>query len=244
MIVVYKESGWVITTQRSHGILAAQVAMHWKNAPFHDRWLETILATAEHDDAENELDGENLLTENGGPLDYKMKKFDLGHCQKLVIHAATKSQYIYLLTSLHMEFLYRDEAKKNKQASHFLNAERKKRTAICKKLSLTPKKAREIYSLFEWCDAFSLLLCQHAIPPENRKLEISTGPDGKPYLLSRLKDNQLLVEPWPFDTASFEVHFESRTIRKIKFESSAELRAEFIKTPVEEIKYHVCKKHA
>jgi hypothetical protein len=30
MIVNYKETGWEVITQRSHGILAAQIALQWQ----------------------------------------------------------------------------------------------------------------------------------------------------------------------------------------------------------------------
>jgi hypothetical protein len=242
MIVVYKETGWKITTQRSHGILAAQIGMHWKNFPLPERWLETLMAIGEHDDAENELDGENLLTENGGPLNYSMKTFDLAHCEKLVIHAVAKSQFMYLLTSLHMEFLYRPEAKKNKTARHFLAVQKKEREYICKKLGISKTNAGKVYSLLQWCDAFSLLLCQRDLPPENRKIEISTGPDSTRYELSRLKNNILTVDPWPFQSKSFSVYFEYRTIKKMKFANSADLRNEFIAAPTQEIVYEISKR--
>lgn len=91
MIVNYKETGWEIITQRAHGLLAAQLAFQWRKEDRPVRWVETILAIAEHDDAENELDGENLLTEAGGPLNFSMKTFEVDHCQKLSSLTITKA---------------------------------------------------------------------------------------------------------------------------------------------------------
>src|SRR4051794_8176184 len=106
MIVTYRQNGWEVITQRAHGILAAQIGFNWKVRQRPDRWCETLLAIAEHDDAEMELSGEQLITESGGPLDYSMKTFDLEHCERVAAFSITKSRYIALLTSMHMEFLY------------------------------------------------------------------------------------------------------------------------------------------
>jgi hypothetical protein len=53
MIVNYIEPGWQIITQRSHGLLAAQICAQWKNNNQPKRWVETLIATAEHDDVYN-----------------------------------------------------------------------------------------------------------------------------------------------------------------------------------------------
>ncbi len=76
MIVTYTEGGFHVVTQRSHGVLAAQNAAQWKNPSIEDRWVETLLAIAEHDDAEVEPDGEAVLTKQGGPLYFNMKEYD------------------------------------------------------------------------------------------------------------------------------------------------------------------------
>ncbi len=46
MIVTYKEDGWQVVTQRSHGILAAQVGAQWKIKERPSRWTDTLLAIA------------------------------------------------------------------------------------------------------------------------------------------------------------------------------------------------------
>lgn len=55
------------------------LASEWKISDRPERWLETLLAIAEHDDAEIELDGENLLSSTGGLLKFSRKEFDLAH---------------------------------------------------------------------------------------------------------------------------------------------------------------------
>lgn len=242
MIVNYKETGWEVVTQRAHGIVAAQVAMHWKAKERPTRWLETLLAIAEHDDAEVELDGENLITDTGGPLNFSMKLFDLEHCEKLAMLTITKSRYIALLASMHMDFLHRGEEKDNSEARRFLEHQRALQAQWREALGIDKKEAERIYYLLEWCDAFSLLLCRQQVQPEKRGIEISTGPDGIVYQLFEVEEGVLTVEPWPFESNTFSVAFESREIQQLKFESSSEFRSAFIHAPVKETVWKLAKK--
>ena len=234
MIVNYKEEGWEVITQRSHGILAAQWAAQWKWKVQPARWMELILAIAEHDDAENELDGENLLTPTGGPLNFDMKNFDLQLCTQLSTLTLTKSRYIALLTSMHMVFLYSKDEATDPAAKTFLDEQRTWQARWRKELHLTKEEAQQAYSLLEWCDALSLLLCTEDLQPENRRLEISTGPDGKSYSLVQLDENTLTISPWPFRDDTFRVCFEKRVIPQLQFSSSGEFREAFVAAKVEE----------
>lgn len=244
MIVNYTEEGWQVITQRAHGLLAAQLAMQWQTKDRPDRWTETVLAIAEHDDAEVELDGENLLTSGGGPLNFDMKNFELPHCRKLASLSQTKSRFIALLTSLHMEFLYKKDEATNPEAKAFLQEQRKLQEGWRKELGLKKEEALRTYDLLEWCDACSLLLCQEQQQPEKRKLEISTGPDKKMYRLAQVDEATLTVEPWPFETTRFTVCFESRLIKQLQFASSADFRKAFLQAPVEETRWVLEKQKA
>lgn len=235
MIVTYGEEGWRIVTQRAHGMLAAQLAFHWKEKDRPERWVETLLAIAEHDDAEVELDGENLLTEQGGPLNFNMKVFDLPHCEKLSALSITKSRYLALLTSMHMNFLYKEEA----GAALFLKEQKKMRETWRKGLGMTKQECERIYSLLEWCDAFSLLLCQDQVQPEHRSIEISTGPEKNKFQLVKIDDERLTISPWPFEVPALKVHFETRIIKQLQFKSSATFRKAFYKAPVNEISWEL-----
>ncbi|MEO6820729.1 MAG: DUF3891 family protein, partial [Ginsengibacter sp.] len=241
MIVTYKEDGWHVVTQRSHGILAAQICTNWQVKDRPERWIETIIAIAEHDDAEVELDGENVLTPQGGPLNYDMKIFDLAHCEKLSTLTQTKNRYIALLTSLHMEFLYREEAVDNSVCRNFLKSQASLQDKWRKELKITEAESLRIYNLMEWCDAFSLLLCQNRLQPEKRKLEISTGPDKKMYYLLQISDETITVDPWPFKAKNFKVTFEYRVIKQLQFGSSADFRKAFLEAPVTEQIWNVSK---
>jgi len=234
MIVNYKEDGWEIITQRAHGLLAAQIAMHWNMKERPARWTETLLAIAEHDDAEVEPEGKNLLTKQGGPLNFAMRSFELEHCERLSRFSITKSRYIALLTSMHMEFLHKKEEQTNKEAKKFLLEQRKMQAAWRLELQLEEETVKKIYSFMEWCDAFSLLICQNQIQPEQRSVEISQGPNGKKYQLYQVDKNKLTIDPWPFEPSSFKVYFESRLINQLQFKDTLEFKEAFNKAKVDE----------
>lgn len=121
MIVNFSELGSEIIKQRAHGLLAAQIVMEWRKKDLPDCWPETVLATAEHDDAQVELEADDLLRPQGGPVNFRMKLFEADHCLHLLNLAQSKSRYIGLLISLHMVFLHHIEAESNPEAKLFLD---------------------------------------------------------------------------------------------------------------------------
>lgn len=168
-----------------------------------------------------------------------MKVFDKEHCNKLAMLSQSKNRYIALLTSLHMEFLSRKDARENAEAKVFLKEQAALRRKWQKELDLSEEEILRTYDLLEWCDACSLLLCEDQLQPENRKIEISKGPDKKIYQLLQTSDRSISLTPWPFEMRKFTVRFEWRLVRKIQFNSSAEFRKEFLKAPVKETEWNV-----
>ncbi|RYE17719.1 MAG: DUF3891 family protein [Sphingobacteriaceae bacterium] len=141
MIVNYTEAGWEIVLQRAHGLLAAQLAAQWKKEERPERWTETILAIGEHDDAQTELEQNDLITAQSGPVNFKMKTFELPHCQQMIDFSLSKSQYIALLTAMHINFLHVKEAKTNAEARSFLNELEALRISWRKALNITEQEA-------------------------------------------------------------------------------------------------------
>ena len=234
MIVNYTNQGWEIITQRAHGLLAAQVAMQWAVKDRPERWTETLLAIAEHDDARTELESDNLLTPQCGPLNFDMQLFDPEHCRLLANFSLSKSRYIALLTSMHMAFLYQKEEKTNPLVKPFLKEQALLQKQWLKELNIKPAEGRRIYHLLEWCDAFSLLLCQHEVQPEQRTIEISRGPDEKPFVLQST-GNCLTVKPWPFEVKTFEVSVEKRIVGQLQFKDNDEFKKCLLAAEVEEM---------
>ena len=234
MIVNYTEAGWEIILQRAHGYLAAQLAANWKKAERPQRWTETLLAIGEHDDAQTELEQNDLVTKNGGPVNFKMKTFELPHCQQMIDFSLSKSRYIALLTSMHANFLHVKEAQTNPQAKAFLQEQEVLRINWRKALKISQEEAEKTYALLEWCDAFSLLICQKLYQPEQRSMEISNGPDQQGNQLIQLDNETLTVKPWPFEADTFTIRYDSRLISKLSFADSAEFKQYLLAAEVTE----------
>ncbi|MCX3267513.1 DUF3891 family protein [Pedobacter agri] len=224
MIVNYVESGWQITTQRAHGLLAGQICARWKLSNQPDNWLETLIATTEHDDVYNEFDKKPLLDDNGAPINFKDTSFELEACQKQIDMALTKSRFIALLISRHIAFTHGEDP----LAKDFITELKLKEKTWTNEASVSKNDIDQAYELLEFCDAFSLLICQNLVPPENRLLEISKGPDGKAYKMHE-QNGSIIVDPWPFLPDKFEINYETRNLKQLKFDSDDEFR-EALKT--------------
>ncbi|MBC8033482.1 MAG: DUF3891 family protein [Chitinophagaceae bacterium] len=228
MIVNYTESGWQIITQRSHGLLAAQICAQWAKNKQPARWIETLIATADHDEVYNEWENEDLLNETGGPKNFKATFFHKDDGDHLIRMAETKSAYTALLISHHIRFVHG----KDPNAQEFckmLQRQEKKWLAVS---GADVEQVNRSYELLEFCDAFSLLICQGLIQPEHRKIEISSGPDGEPYAMYSTKEEAITVVPWPFEVPSFEVIYETRTLSQLAFKNVKEFRKALEKTEV------------
>jgi len=227
MIVNYTEDGWQIITQRSHGLLAGQLCAHWQTNTRPKRWMETLIATAEHDDVFNEFDNADLLDGNGAPLNFKDTRFEAEMAQRLIDMATTKSAYIALLISKHIQFVHGGDPKAANFIKKLHSLEKKWRSIA----GTTAPEVSQSYDLLEFCDAFSLLLCQGMIQPESRRIQISIGPDQRRYDMY-LKDERLVVTPWPFETNSFQVNYETRILKQLSFKNTNEFKSMIKKAEV------------
>ncbi len=228
MIVNYTEAGWQIITQRAHGLLAAQICARWKKENQPLRWMETLIATAEHDDVYNEFENEDLLNENGGPVNYKMTAFRRSDAEKLLDMAITKGRYVALLIAKHISFVHGEDP----EGKVFCAEIKKNEPRWLREAKTTKEEVNASYELLEFCDALSLLICQGMIQPEQRKIEISNGPDGKPYSLYSGVHNELIVADWPFEVPEFKVSYESRLVKQLAFPDVKTFRTAFFDTEV------------
>lgn len=228
MIVKYTEEGWSIILQRTHGLLAAQVCGHWKKDDQPARRMETLIATAEHDDMNNELLDPDWNAATGGPVNFKMKDFDSLRCNELLNRAMSKSTYVGLLIAQHLQFLYESEKSAKEYCKH-LKSNTKKWIA---QAGTTDQEIAASYQLLEFCDAFSLIICEGNVQPDHRKMEISSGPGGIVYQLQTLDEGSFNVIPWPFETDSFTLIYESRTIAQLTFSDAVDFSNKLIEAPV------------
>jgi hypothetical protein len=84
-----------------------------------------------------------------------------------------------------------------------------------------------------WCDWLSLVLCWRRVPQVGEHVDLGRGPDGEAYQLSRGSGDTIMIEPWPFDVASFVVSVESRRLASRAFPDSAALTAALQAAPIQ-----------
>jgi hypothetical protein len=232
MIVNSTPTGWEVIYQPAHALLAAQIAAHWRTDQRPERWVETLVALAQHDDEAREWTGRHHLTEAGAPLDFSLSHSSSLRQPALVTHELEyKSQWSALLISMHMVFLYGQKATQSTEWAAFLDEQRLKQKHWRAALKVTKKEAERAYALFQWCDRLSLILCRRELPEAERALEVSAGPDGTRYDLVYHQD-VVTMRPWPFEEPSFQLSVESKQLTQLSFHDDGELQAALQSTPV------------
>lgn len=239
MIVKSIPIGWEVIYQRAHGLLAAELAFYWKTADRPPYFMQTLLAIAEHDDGVSESRSPENLTEAGAPKHFQLlgrsvKKYRNVKQYRNVMEISTaKSRWNALMTSLHMTFLYEAKEYEDQDIEDFINEQHVYQKKLLKELDISRKEASKAYHFVEWCDALSLLLCMDKIQPEQRRMDISTGPDGTMHQIWQDEKERLRVEPWPFEPDSFTVAVEYRELAQLHFKNADELEEGLRQAPVE-----------
>lgn len=223
MIATQTDTGWTITNQQAHGMLAFQLALHWQldKRPVH--WIETLIAITEHDDGQQPWSGRNHLTTAGAPLDFQILEYSVEQCRNMIQIGLQKSRWNALMMSMHTTFLYESKRGTDKALDTFLDQQRDNQIKWRRQSKATKEAAAYAYAFVQWCDALSLILCMDQIPPEARRLEVSVGPDGVSYFIHQRPDGSLSLDPWPFDQPTVNVHVETFQLSQLAFQSDKEL---------------------
>ena len=90
-------------------------------------------------------------------------------------------------------------------------------------MKITKADVDQAYAFMQWCDRFSLILCQQELPDDERALEISKSHDGQRYDVIQYSNNLLTVTPWCFEADRFTVNVEASTLTQVKFEDNLSL---------------------
>jgi hypothetical protein len=233
MIVNSLKDGWEIIFQRSHALLAAELAAQWDSAHRPERWIETLVAISQHDDQENFWQG-NHLSEIGAPLNFDQVPLDTRKllAQQVIENAQRQSLWIALLISRHNSFLYEPMRGQDAALDQFLDQQVEQQQAWRKALKVSAKALEKAYALVGWADRLSLILCQRQIPERQRTLEICQGPDGESHQLLERDDGTLQVIPWPFAISEFTVSIETRRAQQLRYNSVDELRRTVENAPI------------
>ena len=223
MIVTQTDAGWQIINQQAHGLLAVQLALHWKIDKRPACWVETLIALTEHDDGQATWEGRNHLTTAGAPLDFQLLQYSVEQCRNMIQIGLQKSRWNALLMSMHTSFLYESKRGTDKALDEFLDQQVTNQAKWRKESKSTKADAAYAYAFLQWCDALSLVLCMNHVPPEGRRLEVSVGPDTISYYIRQRINGSLAMEPWPFDTPTVEVHVETFQLAQLVFKNDKQL---------------------
>ncbi|QIL76235.1 DUF3891 family protein [Hymenobacter sp. HDW8] len=242
MIVNYTADGWQIIYQQSHALLAAQIAWHWTPFGPTDRWVGLLAAIAQHDDEQRPWDGHYGLTPTGAPADFTMVDFSMEQATNVLRAARFQGQWRSLLTSMHLSFLYEALRGQKKELDAFLDEQKANQQRWRKGLGINKADAQQAYDLMQWCDRLSLILCRRELPEMGRALEISQGPDGRRYDVTRpTADGPVTITPWPFAASHFTVSVEASMLAQLQFQDDAELSARLREAPIETLRWKLVK---
>lgn len=234
MIVHSTNEGWEIIHQQAHGLLALQAAMQWEVAKRPVHWIETLTALFEHDDGQEPWAGTNHLTEAGAPLHFAITEYSIDQCHNMIDIALRKSRWNALMLSRHASFLYEPKRGTDSALDKFLDQQKSNQTKWRKTYNASQAEVDYAYAFLQWCDAMSLILCLGQLPPDERRLEISKGPDGTHHFVSqRSDDGSISVDPWPFEVPAFSIHVEVYPVSQLKFKTDKELYNAINNAPVE-----------
>ncbi|WP_419213818.1 DUF3891 family protein [Maribacter sp. X9] len=228
MIVRHHIKGWKIISHYTHALLSGKIAAHLENNLIPSHWPETLTAIINHDDRIEDFDSANYLTEAGTPRDFTM---DGGSTKDAVEHAANlyrstlqKSQWISILVSRHLEFLYQDlEDNEMKKLVKHMHAKRKEQRKL---YGINLDIENRLYNILLFCDRLSLIICGDEIPETGRKLEINKTINNTTYFIAKNEDSSFSITPWIFSSDHFEVDFEYKIIEQTTFSSNKELEKE------------------
>jgi hypothetical protein len=241
MIVNQHEKGWEVIYHRAHALLAAQIAAEWHQKDRPQRIVETVAAISHHDDLEREWEG-NHLTEVGAPLDFTLdKKTDLQKLRELTQNSRYRGRWVAMLISMHVSFLNEGKRGESPELDSFLDEQLEHQKQWQKELNIPKEEAEKAYAFFQWCDRFSLILCNREIPAGERALEVGKGPDGTRYDIIQPGDGNLTVKPWPFQQEKLTVNVEACYLDQLQFDNNAELTAALQTAPIKTLEWTLVK---
>lgn len=235
MIVNQRNDGWEVIFQRSHALLAAELAGYWREEFRPKLWIPTLAAIVQHDDEEHyNWDKTVHLTEAGAPLDFTLSTAEIA-VDKLSDKLAVMEQqdrWLALMISRHTSFLYEPFRGESKDLDHFLDDQKAKQKTWRKALNKSQEEIDQAYALVNWADQLSLILCKRQIPEGERGLEIGEGPDGQRHTINACADDTLNLNPWCYTKDRFTVVIETRRLTEPMFKDEKRFKQALDAAPV------------
>jgi hypothetical protein len=242
MIVNSTQSGWEVIYQSAHGLLAGQIAAHWRVKDRSNRWLETLAAIIQHDNGGDHWEGGNHLSEAGAPRDFTLSTSpSLKHPADAAATALYQGRWVALLMSRHLEFLYGHIAEELPEFAQFIEDQQQRQKRWQKELGVSVEEIERAYAIMQFSDRLSLILCQRQLPDGERALEICQGADGTRYEVLQRHDQTVTVMPWPFAEKSFTVSIEATCLSQFTFKDDAELQQALLSAPIDTLTWQFTK---
>lgn len=226
MIVNKSVIGLHIISHEAHGLLAGKIANEIAHNYRPINWFETLIAVCEHDDRQLNFKEKNYLSDIGVPLDFTEERSSVHDVMirmaRILKSAENKSQWVRLLISYHLEFIYSHLTDKSKRITSYFKEEEQARKLILKDFEISDQTGRTYYEFLRFCDRLSLILCKDEAPEAQRLLEINTSINGETFFIKKSKHGELMITPWIFTSNQFELSVEQRILRETQFTSSSQ----------------------
>jgi len=243
MIVNSMQDGWEVIYQRSHALLAATLVSYWHQALRPERWTETLVAIAQHDDQENYWEGSRQLSDIGAPLDFTQIDIDTNKIKArfTIENGEQQSLWIALMLSRHTSFLYEAMRGQDAALDEFLDEQIANQKLWMKVVGVSKKETDQAYAIVGWADRLSLILCKRELPDGERWLDICNGPDDQLYRVMQQADNTVKLDPWPYEVNRVTFSVEARKLKQLKFESDIAFRKAIQEAEVEKREWEFVK---
>lgn len=223
MIVNPNKAGWDIIFQRAHALLAGKIAMQWKISERPEPWTDVLSAIVDHDDGQRDWQTRAHLTDAGAPLDFTYQELDFAQAKRTVNNARYRSRWIALLTSMHTSVLYEPLRGTDSELDDFLDGQRDYQQKLRRSVGIRKEAAEKMYRFVFFCDACSLVLCKSEVPGNGNRLELAPTPEQQTAYIFQRDNQQLSVDPWPFEADTFTVDIDVFRLRQLSFKDDQEL---------------------
>jgi len=243
MIVVNApDGGLLVVHQPDHAAMSATIAKRWQRPSCvpPERWPQFIDAVRAHDDGWCEWEEQPALDDAGRPIDFKSvhTREHVTIWRRSIQLGALDDDYVGLLIALHARFLYtklNNEISPDDQriAQQFI-ADVSQWIDECigridDRVALAPANLSAAQKLFTFLDGLSLMMLG-AIEWQPQIEQLPVNDEWIDLSLS-YKDEEVLLDPWPFDCDAWRVSVLVCRLSQRRFDSSAAYHEQLAAAP-------------
>ncbi len=232
MICNRTPTGWALVYQNAHARLAADLLRPLRADLRPARWDALLYATALHDNGWQEWEPGDHRTPLGTPRPYEetTRTDVVRQSERALRHVEHGSLFAALLVAEHFRSLYRGLADDGVQA--MLKAQSLRRARWRRALGVAHAEVAAHYAPLRWADTLSLLLCQRALPADERRVEVGPLTAGSTPTFAWQRDTPegdgeanatVGLDPWPYAADRVTVGVETYALRQLTFATDAAL---------------------